>query len=143
MPHKLIALLFLLWALATALPNPASAQMMDPNIKTPTIQAIHVRMADRFDTMLRKHFDAGALGFAEDGLVAVRDQATLAPPDRVAVLNAVANENRDRKAIYREIAVANGHPEWEAQIREIFARQWVASAHSGWWYQRDGQWRQK
>ena len=47
-------------------------------------------------------------------------------------------------AVYREIAVANGHPEWEDQIRATFARQWTASARQGWWYQDDsGSWKQK
>ena len=66
----------------------------------------------------RGHFDAGALGFASDGLIVVRDAAKLALKDRVAVNQAVADDNRDRKAVYREVAVANGHPEWEAQIRD-------------------------
>ena len=65
----------------------------------------------------------------------VRDAAKLALKDRVAVNQAVADDNRDRKAVYREVAVANGHPEWEAQIREVFAKQWIDSARSGWWYQ--------
>jgi uncharacterized protein YdbL (DUF1318 family) len=57
---------------------------------------------------------------------------------------AVADDNRDRNALYREIAVANGHAEWEAQIRETFAQQWVASARAGWWYQdASGAWKQK
>jgi hypothetical protein len=56
---------------------------------------------------------------------------------------AVADDNRDRKAVYREVAVANGHPEWEGQIRDVFARQWIASAHKGWWYQSGGSWKQK
>jgi uncharacterized protein YdbL (DUF1318 family) len=60
------------------------------------------------------------------------------------VTQLVAEENRDRDAVYREIAVANNHPEWEAQIRETFAKQWVASARAGWWYQAaDGSWKQK
>ena len=43
-----------------------------------------------------------------------------------------------------EIATANGHPEWEAQIRGTFAQQWIASARSGWWYQdAGGSWKQK
>ena len=56
----------------------------------------------------------------------------------------MADDNRDRKAVYREVAVANGHPEWEAKIRETFAQQWIASAHGGWWYQDSGGgWKQK
>ncbi len=123
---------------------PAYAQgQPDFNIQTPAIQAIQSRMKQRFDSQLRPHFDSGALGFTEDGLVVVRDAAAIALKDRVPVNTAVADENRDRKAVYREIAVANNHPEWEGQIRTVFAKQWVDSARSGWWYQRGGAWKQK
>lgn len=123
---------------------PAYAQSQpDFNIQTPAITAIQSRMEQRFDSALRPHFDSGALGFTEDGLVVVRDAAALALKDRVPVNTAVADENRDRKAVYREIAVANNHPEWEGQIRSVFAKQWVDSAKSGWWYQRGGAWKQK
>ena len=91
----------------------------------------------------RAGFDSGALGFTSDGLVSVRDAGKLELKDRVAMNAAVADDNRDRKAVYREVAVANGHPEWESQIRDVFARQWVASARSGWWYQSGGGWKQK
>jgi uncharacterized protein YdbL (DUF1318 family) len=115
----------------------------DFNIKTPAIQAIQARMEDRFTSQLRPHFESGALGFTEDGLVVVRDAAAISLKDRVPVNTAVADENRDRKAVYREIAVANNHPEWEGQIRTVFAKQWVDSAKPGWWYQRGGAWKQK
>ncbi|MGY4515638.1 DUF1318 domain-containing protein [Lysobacter sp. HA18] len=116
-----------------------------PNFKiqTPAIQAIQARMEQRFDSQLRAAFDAGALGFTADGMVTVRDAAKLALKDRVAVNQAVADENRDRAAVYREIAVANGHAEWESRIREEFARQWIDSAHGGWWYQSGAAWKQK
>ena len=116
----------------------------DITIKTPAIQAIQARMASRFDETLRAGFDSGALGFGRDGLVVVRDAGKLELKDRVGMQQAVADDNRDRKAVYHEVAVANGHPEWEAQIREVFARQWIASAHGGWWYQDgSGGWKQK
>ena len=74
----------------------------------------------------------------------VRDAAKLQLKDRVAVNQAVADDNRDRKAVYREVAVANSHPEWEAQILGVFAKQWIESARSGWWYQdASGGWKQK
>ncbi len=115
----------------------------DITIKTPAIQAIQARMEARFDATLRAGFDAGALGFSGDGLVVVRDASKLDLKDRVAINQAVADDNRDRKAVYREIAVANGHPEWESQIRDVFAKQWIASARGGWWYQSGGAWKQK
>lgn len=115
----------------------------DITIKTPAIQAIQSRMETRFASTLRAGFDSGALGLTGDGLVTVRDAAKLELRDRVPMNAAVADDNRDRKAVYREIAVANGHPEWEAQIRDVFARQWIDSARPGWWYQSGGAWKQK
>lgn len=122
----------------------AAAEGVDITIRTPAIQAIQDRMATRFQSSLQAHFDSGALGFGNDGLIVVRDATKIGLKDRVAVNQQVADDNRDRKAVYREIAVANGHPEWETQIRDTFAKQWVASAHAGWWYQAgDGSWKQK
>jgi uncharacterized protein YdbL (DUF1318 family) len=116
----------------------------DITIRTPAIQAIQARMESRFDSTLKAHFDSGALGFTNDGLVNVRDAAKIALKDRVAANQAVADQNRDSKAVYREVAVANGHPEWEGQIRAVFAKQWIESARSGWWYQdAGGGWKQK
>ena len=131
-----------LWSLAGI--GSAYAQAApDITINTPAIRAIQSSMEQRFNSTLRAGFDAGALGFSSDGLVVVRDAAKLPLKDRVAINSAVADDNRDRKALYREVAVANGHPEWEGQIRDVFARQWVESARSGWWYQSGGTWKQK
>jgi uncharacterized protein YdbL (DUF1318 family) len=122
----------------------ARAQQADINIRTPAIQAIQDRMATRFKDSLSAHFDSGALGFTKDGLLTVRDAAKVPLKDRAGLNQAVADDNRDRNAVYREIAVANGHPEWEPQIRETFARQWIASARAGWWYEDNGgTWKQK
>ena len=115
----------------------------DITIRTPAIQAIQSRMASRFDSTLSAHFDSGALGFTGDGLVTVRDAGKLQLKDRVKVNQAVADQNRDAKAVYREVAVANGHPEWESRIRAVFAKQWIDSAHKGGWYQSGGGWKQK
>jgi uncharacterized protein YdbL (DUF1318 family) len=130
------------WMLLGIAPAHAQSQP-DITIKTPAVQAIQARMEGRFTSVLRSHFDSGALGFGGDGLIVVRDAGKLDLKDRVAVNAAVADDNRDRRAVYREIAVANGHPEWEGQIRDVFARQWIESARSGWWYQSGGSWKQK
>ena len=136
-PHLALALLDLLIPVA-------HAQSPDINLKTPAIQAIQERMKTRFAGQLTAAFDAGALGFGNDGLTVLRDAAKLGLRERAAVNQALADENRDRNALYREVAVANGHPEWETQIRETFSRQWIAGAHGGWWYQvGDGSWKQK
>ncbi|MBD8524818.1 YdbL family protein [Pseudoxanthomonas sp. CAU 1598] len=122
----------------------AHAQQADISLRTPAIQAIQDRMAERFQSQLSGLFDAGALGFGNDGLIVVRDAAAVPLKQRAGLSQLVAEDNRDRNAVYREIAVANGHPEWEGQIRDTFARQWIQSARSGWWYQAaDGSWKQK
>ncbi|PJJ99650.1 hypothetical protein CO611_04030 [Lysobacteraceae bacterium NML03-0222] len=115
----------------------------DISINTPAIRAIQNQMQSRFESTLRAGFDSGALGFTQDGMVTVRDAGKLELKDRVAMNAAVADDNRDRKALYREVAVANGHPEWEGQIREVFARQWIERARAGWWYQSAAGWKQK
>jgi len=130
--------------LSLVIPAAEAQSAPDITIRTPAIQAIQSRMAQRFSAALQPAFDSGALGFTRDGLVSVRDATKIALKERVGVNQAVADDNRDRQAVYREIAVANGHAEWESQIRETFAKQWIASAHKGWWYQdAGGAWKQK
>jgi uncharacterized protein YdbL (DUF1318 family) len=132
------------WLALIGIGSAYAQESADISIKTPAIQAIQNRMAARFQTQLAAGFDAGALGLTRDGMVEVRDASKLALKDRVAITQAVADDNRDRKAVYREVAVANGHPEWESRIRGIFAQQWIDSAHAGWWYQdAGGGWKQK
>ncbi|HEY0230623.1 MAG TPA: YdbL family protein [Dokdonella sp.] len=122
----------------------ATAQTANINIQTPQIQAIQARMQQRFAGSLIQYFANGAVGFGKDGLVAVRDAANVPLPERAALNAAVADENRDRQAVYREIAIANGHAEWETQIRASFAKQWVQQAKPGWYYQdAGGAWKQK
>ena len=115
----------------------------DITIRTPAIQAIRERMRARFG-QLRPHFESGALGMTRDGRIAVRDPASLPLRDRATLNQLVAEDNRDRDAVYREIAVANGHPEWEGDIRTTFAREWIQAAGRGWYYQdAGGNWVQK
>jgi uncharacterized protein YdbL (DUF1318 family) len=122
----------------------ASAQQAEIEINTPQINAIKARMANRQQQQLNPFFDAGAIGFGSNGLVVIRDRAAVPLSERRSLESVVADENRDREAVYREIAVANGHPEWETDIQETFAKEWVKNARKGWYYQdSSGAWRQK
>lgn len=122
----------------------AAAQEAEIDINTPQINAIKARMAQRQRDTLNAFFDSGAIGFSSDGLVAVRDRAAVPLNERRNLETAVADENRDRQAVYREIAVANGHPEWEGDIQKTFAREWESNARKGWYYQdASGAWLQK
>jgi uncharacterized protein YdbL (DUF1318 family) len=120
----------------------AQAASADLNIDSPAIRRLRASMKKRFPT-LQPHFDSGALGYSGDGLVAIRDAKAVPLKEKNALKKRVAAENKDRAALYAEIAKANGHPEWEKQIRETFARRWVANGRKGWWYQDGGAWKQK
>ena len=114
------------------------------NISSPAIVDITDRMEDRFDNQLETHIDAGVVGFTNEGFVDIIDAKQLALKDRQKVKKIVADDNRDRKALYRELAVANGHAEWEDSIRNVFIKLWKEKAHKGWKYQdADGVWQTK
>lgn len=122
---------------------PAHAQSVDIDISSPGVRRIQASMKAR-NMRLEKFYDSGAVGFTADAMVAVRDLNSVPLSERNEVRQLVADENRDRDALYREIAVANGHPEWEEQIRATFARRWISNAEAGWYYQGDdGSWRRK
>ncbi|HSS66489.1 MAG TPA: YdbL family protein [Gammaproteobacteria bacterium] len=120
----------------------AQAQQADLDISSPSINAIKNRMQSRHER-LKPFYDSGAIGLTRDGLIAVRDAKAVSLADRQRVNALVADENRDRNALYAEIARANGHPEWEQDIRDTFARRWVQNAPSGWWHQTSGGWKRK
>jgi uncharacterized protein YdbL (DUF1318 family) len=122
----------------------AHAQSPDIDLENPQIEAIKQRMAERHRRHLADWFDAGAIGLDNDGLVAIRDRGAVPLSERRELERVVAEENADRRAVYREIAVANDQPEWEDEIRQTFARRWIANARSGWYYQNDaGEWVRK
>jgi uncharacterized protein YdbL (DUF1318 family) len=112
-------------------------------IDTPAIVSLKQRMQQRHN-QLETYYARGAVGLTRDGLVAVRDANAVPLAARQSVNALVAAENQDRNALYREIARANGHPEWEADIRSTFAQRWIQLARPGWWYQSaDGSWVRK
>lgn len=114
------------------------------DISSPEIRAITASMQARFE-QLQKYFASGAVGLTANGLVELRDQNSVPLAERAVVKRLVAEDNRDRNTLYAEIAKANGHPEWEADIRGIFARRWIErGAQPGWYYQDGaGNWKQK
>ncbi|HAC34255.1 MAG TPA: DUF1318 domain-containing protein [Gammaproteobacteria bacterium] len=120
----------------------AHAAQADLSVESAVINRLRSSMKQRFGK-LKPHFDSGALGFTRDGLVALRDVSALPLPQRAQLNPLISAENRDRSALYKEIARANNHPEWEPQIRDTFARRWVSNAASGWWYQGDSGWQKK
>jgi uncharacterized protein YdbL (DUF1318 family) len=122
--------------------SPAHAEA-DISVNTPAIRQLEASMEKRH-RQLAGYYSDGAVGMTQDGQITIRDQKLIPLQDRNTVKSLVASENRDRSALYAEIARANGHPEWEGEIREIFARRWVDNAPTGWWYQSGkGGWKKK
>jgi uncharacterized protein len=111
-------------------------------IDTPAISAIKANMQARH-TQLLPLYNSGAIGLTANGLVEVHD-ATLVPlKDRGGINALVSAENADRNGLYKEIAKANGHPEWEGEVRQTFAGRWIDKAQAGWWYQGKDGWAKK
>ena len=115
---------------------PVAAQSLDVEVGTPAVTVIKKSIAQRF-ALLKPHLDAGAIGLTQDGLLAVHDFNRVALPDRAGIEALVTDDNKDRSTLYREIARANGHPDWETDLRATFGRRWFGRAPSGWYY-RDG-----
>jgi uncharacterized protein YdbL (DUF1318 family) len=120
----------------------AQAQNANLDISTPEVRAIVGSLTNR-NGELRPYFASGAIGLTGDGHVDVRDQNAIPLPERAKVKSLVADENRDRDALYAEVAKANGHPEWKADIQNTFAKRWIAKADAGTWYQDGSSWKQK
>jgi uncharacterized protein YdbL (DUF1318 family) len=122
---------------------PAAEAQADLDISSPAIRTLTASMKGRSGD-LDPFFASGAIGLTSDGLVEIRDANAVALAERNKLKKLVADENADRKALYREIATANGHADWEADIRNTFAQRWIANARAGWYYQdKSGAWTKK
>ena len=114
----------------------------DLEVNTPAISAIKGSMQSRH-AQLVAHYATGAVGLTKDGMIAVRDANAVPLKDRATLNGIVAAENADRARLYKEIATANGHPEWQAEIQSTFATRWIDKAQGGWWVQNAGGWTKK
>jgi len=124
-------------------PSAQAQAQADLNVSTPAVRQLTQSMEGRH-AQLKKYYDSGAVGLTRDGLVEVRDQNLIPLPERNAARKLVADENADRANLYREIARANGHPDWEQDIRATFAQRWISKAAGGWYYQNaSGAWQRK
>lgn len=129
-------------ALNFLVPAASAATAADLNATTPAVRALTAAMEARHP-LLERFYTSGAVGLTDDGLVALRELALVPLPERNAVRKLVDDENTDRETLYAEIARANGHPEWLADIRTTFAERWIAKAKAGWWVRSAGKWAQR
>ncbi len=126
------------------IPAANAAEPANLDVQTPAIEAIEARMRSRFHSTLQGLFASGAVGLTHNGDVAMHDASKVPLAQRSQATQAIAAENSDRAELYKQIAVANGHPEWAQRMRESFARQWISRAGNGWYYQdASGNWQRK
>lgn len=137
---KLISISVLI--LVTLLTAPLATAAADLEVNTPAISSLKGSMQARHG-QLAAHYASGAVGLTKDGLIAMRDANAVPLAQRQSVNSLIAAENNDRNTLYKEIASANGHPEWQDEVRSTFAQRWVQKAQGGWWYQDGGGWVKK
>lgn len=122
-----------------------AADVAEPAVTNPAIRKIiesrtaRVRELDAFKAK-------GVIGEANDGTVVARSLESLGDlKERAAVQKIVRDENKDREALYREIAAAtNVDPSQLGKVRETYAATLRANAKPGEWIQApDGNWKQK
>ena len=133
----------LLSALVLAGASMVAGAQANLEVNTPAINTLKKALADRH-AQLAPYYASGAVGIARDGNLALVNANAVPLPQRATVGGLVSAENADRGAMYREIARANGKPEWEGEIRNTFGQRWIEKAQPGWTVQNaQGQWVKK
>jgi uncharacterized protein len=135
--------LFAMAAVSSLGVNATTTPTHDVDVSTPAIVVIKKSLSARFK-LLKPHLDSGAIGLTHDGLLAMRDLQAIALNETLKVEAIIAEENKDRASLYREIARANGRPDWESDLKSTFGERWISRAAPG-WYHRDsaGKWIRK
>jgi uncharacterized protein len=131
-------------SLSLSLIREAFAQEPDINVSNPAIRGVRDSIKRRSGA-IKPYMDKGNAGINQDGLLVVRSSEGLSLKERAEVQQLIEAENRDREALYSEIAKANNIPANAVpKIKGIFARSWIDQAQSGWWIQdSQGNWKRK
>lgn len=132
---RLLACAACLLQLAGYAPAALPQSQADLQINTPAITGLREGLRQRHREQLRAYYENGAIGLTRDGLVAMRDANSIPLAQRQQVNALIAADNQDRLALYKEVARANNHPEWESEIRTTFAKRWIERVPEGWYYQ--------
>ncbi|MBI5601726.1 MAG: YdbL family protein [Deltaproteobacteria bacterium] len=116
----------------------------EAEVSSPAIQGLKNQIRGRFSRLI-PFFQKGAIGEAKNGLVEIRDTGKLSAQEKNDLKPLVEVENRDRRALYQEVARSMNIPSDQiGKVQHIFAEKWQKSSDRGWWIQKeDGQWVQK
>jgi uncharacterized protein len=131
-------------AVSLSLVHEAYAQEPDINVSNPAIRALKDSIKQRSNS-IKPYMDRGNVGIRQDGLLTIRTAEGLNLKERAEIQQLVEAENRDREALYAEIAKANNIPKENIpKIKSIFAKSWIDQAQPGWWIQdSQGSWKKK
>lgn len=143
-PRSSLTARVLVAAMVAISPRDAAASDVDVNVSTAAIRALKDAMKQRAAD-LKPLLGSGSVGIGKDGMLVAREPAGLDLATRAKLRRLVDAENKDRQALYREIASANNFgAERVGDIRGIFAQTWKEKAEAGWWVQgADGAWKRK
>lgn len=143
-PRSALPSRLLFGALSLLAPSEAAAAEVNIEVSTAAIRAIKDAMKQR-SAELKPFLGSGAVGIGKDGMLAARGVDGLDLAAKARVKRLVDAENKDREALYREIATANSFgADRVGDIRSIFAQTWKDKAERGWWVQgADGSWSRK
>lgn len=135
---------FILAALEMLSPREAAAADVDINVSTAAIRSLKEAMRQRAG-QLKPYLASGAVGIGKDGMLVSREAGGLDLATKAKVRRLVDAENKDRDALYSEIATANNYgTDRVSDIKSIFAQTWKDKAEPGWWIQSaDGSWKKR
>jgi len=125
-------------------PSAEAAGDADINVSTPAIRSLK-QSIQRRASAIKPYMKTGNIGIGKDGLLVLRSRSGLNLRQKAELNRLVKAENRDRMALYREIAKANNiTPDRVGDIQSLFAKSWIKNARKGWYIQSaGGSWRVK
>jgi uncharacterized protein YdbL (DUF1318 family) len=108
------------------------------------IRAIKDSLKQR-DSQLQPYFGGGNIGEGKDGRLIIRNMDGLNLKQKNVLKSLVASTNKDREALYAEVAKAlKVDPSQLDRVGREFAQFWQQYSRRGWYIQlNDGTWKQK
>ena len=130
-------------AAALVICSSAAAGEIKLDLRNPAIDKLHARM-QAHAAKLAQWKNAGDVGEAETGLLEARPVAGRSIVEKKELRDLVAAENEDRRALFRELALANtlGADDLAAVAAAYARAQQQAAAPKQWIHTSEG-WKQK
>lgn len=130
-------------AVLLMVPEAQAEEQPSINVQTPVAQKLKASLKER-QAKLAPYYRIGAIGLSSNFQPAAREIAQVPLNERVTLQKLLADDARDRNALFEEIARANGHPEWQQNLKTTFDRVFFEELPAGYWYQdAQGKWHQK